>query len=688
MAEYKSVPSQFKRAATRDEADRARTDRAEAKDPYELSNIQVDDPFRNPDRDMYYPYSMDTGILQMPRSATFPPPRGPQAPGPTQISHVSHALRKGDPDPALTKRQQDLSFPHIVSSKPVAPITKVSELPEPYLAPDGTIIYPEGYPTYLRNPAIQPLPMKDRQEYDFFKERLKRNAIQTVGINLKDDSGDSTVMFLKNMIDKRIVDPIERWINSDSFIEFGIRASILSIPKGVEPLIDGRVLIPGYDDVRLRRRSYANDEDFIAGAIQAYQDPQIKVILNAVFRFRAFRITTIEIIRDSAATFDEEDDDNMSVLKNIRFRFLYNEDTSKHFYTIPPEDYSTVEARNLHFARLVRYIPPMEMILLKVMIDECISGLPVDTPHIIHIDLFRDRTPERQGGLHNDSSYYPDIVLGNKLSYAENVSRVSLLMLNSNPDTIYRGTTVGIDPFRVPGLVPSTMSVAMIGGCNVTFENTLLMHATPFPQVPRTDERRVGALDNGPQISYLIHSNRMTETMSPLVRGEIESPSNRTFLRSQCSKRPTLDYIAVSNYDGLTQFAMEGILISLSQPSVFEPSSIKIVTSIDELNEAFEFISKANFTIGGKKTLKKKKKSKKYTRKNLGRGATTAKLAFNETKPKRRISGLKELDLNKIFGKNNVLDFTKFNNKNVIIKINKSNIYDLSKYETGNTIIY
>ena len=267
-------------------------------------------------------------------------------------------------------------------------------------------------------------------------------------------------------------------------------------------------------------------------------------------------------------------------------------------------------------------------------------------------------------------------------------------MFLSNRETIDHSTALIVDPLRGPSLlgdIPTSVKFPIITGSQILFSNVTFLHATPEREILRSDKFGDSlSTEIGKKVYYGKIANITSKSLPQSVVDELTQTSQRSFIRVQYSTRPIEDYTATSSFFPIHDKMISEILLYLGDGSMLDSDTTNLVESKKELNDLLIGLVSVGATFGGKKTLKKKNKKNSVGR---GHGSSSIKIYKSNSKTSaplksNSLTQLKVLDLNKIYGKQVILNFTHLNKKNIIIKMDKSNVISLSKYETANTIIY
>ena len=307
----------------------------------------------------------------------------------------------------------------------------------------------------------------------------------------------------------------------------------------------------------------------------------------------------------------------------------------------------------------------LQICIRKILYDNLLLRRARDTWFIATCDLYLDRPTGTRGMFHNDSNYYGGI---DRVPGSEALEYLSLLLLLENNASLVRGTSImsrlreGQNNQRVAISLPS------MNGTNIIIHDNSFLHATPIPTLETQDrEEYLEQVSTGigprpfPSTSTtrvdVVHQPPiMSDNRRRVIGTELRRPKPRQFLRCHyfSASAPLLFYTAAQIPRIMNAAFLQEIFVGANfdieeiEPLIVRPININ-VTNREELNDALGQLTIQGHTIGGKKTKKRNKKTKK--RKTY------------------RMRGGVDKD------------------QSIIITSDKKDMYDVSKYNTGAELV-
>jgi hypothetical protein len=306
----------------------------------------------------------------------------------------------------------------------------------------------------------------------------------------------------------------------------------------------------------------------------------------------------------------------------------------------------------------------------KILYDNLLVGRAIDTPFIATCDLYLDRPTGVRGGFHNDSNYYGGV---DRVPGSEQLEYLSLLLLLENNASLVRGTSImsilrenRTDNERVAISLPS------MNGTNIIIHDNSFLHATPMPTretVERVENLEQVSQGIGPRqypttatttaVRVVHQPPVMTENRRTQIDTELARPKPRQFLRCHYLLRTArlMNYVA-ARQQPIHPDVLARIFNETNQQYDFDSlvDNMRLINNVgsrEELNDALTQLTGEGRTIGGKKTKKRNKKTKKqktYRRNVHMRGGV------DKDQP-------------------------------IIITSDKKDMYDVSKYNTGAELV-
>jgi hypothetical protein len=313
----------------------------------------------------------------------------------------------------------------------------------------------------------------------------------------------------------------------------------------------------------------------------------------------------------------------------------------------------------------------LHICIRKILFDNLLLGRARDTPFIATCDLYLDRPAGTRGGFHNDSNYYGGV---DRVPGSENLEYLSLLLLLENNTSLVRGTSIMARLQEGENRQRFAISLPSMNGTNIIIHDNSFLHATPMPNIEHVERR-----ENLEQVSHGIRP-RSLYTTDPIIATvdvvherphitanrhgvldtELQRHKPRQFIRCHYISNPIIvGYVEVPNIMNL-DFLRHIFGSAIADYNQENPAdTIHNVIGRADLNIRLRQLTQGGHTIGGKKTKKRNKKTKKqktYRRNVHMRGGVD-----------------KDQDQDK--------------DQSIIITSDKKDMYDVSKYNTGAELV-
>jgi len=418
--------------------------------------------------------------------------------------------------------------------------------------------------------------------------------------------GNGLVLLAKNR-QLRYADILNQWLHSPQFYEVFAIPVFIRASRGIQ-------IPPDFEEVILNPRH-----------------PQ-HILYMEQLSLRAFRLFTLQMcIRDDT----------------IEVTFL----------TAP------VEIGVLAYVLNINLIPAniVETCIQKILYDNLLLGRARDIPFIATCDLYLDRPTGTRGGFHNDSNFYGGV---DRVPGSENVEYLSLLLLLENNASLVRGTSIMSILQENARSQRVAISLPSMNGTNIIIHDNSFLHATPMPNLEPVDR-----VENLEQVSTGIRPSTFFSTTTAEVvheppvmsvnrrtqiNTELARPKPRQFLRCHYILRNLMTYTAAQPHPSITAESLTRIFGETDRQYhldslVDNMQLINNVGSREELNNALRLLTGQGRTIGGKKTKKRNKKTKKQKTYRMRGGV-------DKDQP-------------------------------IIITSDKKDMYDVSKYNTGAELV-
>jgi len=310
----------------------------------------------------------------------------------------------------------------------------------------------------------------------------------------------------------------------------------------------------------------------------------------------------------------------------------------------------------------------LHICIQKILYDNFLVGRARDIPFIATCDLYLDRPTGVRGGFHNDSNYYGGV---DRVPGSEQLEYLSLLLLLENNVSLVRGTSImsilrenRTDNERVAISLPS------MNGTNIIIHDNSFLHATPMPTretVERVENLEQVSQGIGPRqypttatttaVRVVHQPPVMSDNRRTQIDRELARPKPRQFLRCHYLLRTArlMNYVA-ARQQPIHPDVLRRIFDETDRQYRFDSHVdnrrmhlINNVRSREELNNALRLLTGEGRTIGGKKTKKRNKKTKKQKTYRMRGGV-------DKDQP-------------------------------IIITSDKKDMYDVSKYNTGAELV-
>lgn len=321
-----------------------------------------------------------------------------------------------------------------------------------------------------------------------------------------------------------------------------------------------------------------------------------------------------------------------------------------------------IELRILAYVHNMSIIPDniLNICIRKILYDNLLLGRPKHIWFIATCDLYLDRPTGSRGLFHNDSNYYGvDRVQG-----SENIEYLSLLLLLENNISLVRGTSITARLRENEHRDRVAISLPSMNGTNIIIHDNSFLHATPMPN-PETVDRS----EYLEQVSEGIRPATMRSTgttttaevlhpiprigITPDIHRELARAKPRQFIRCHYILEPVMRYgvvpitVDAAFLRGIFNDANFDYELDLDNPA--DTIRIDNVGNREDLDTAIRQLALQGRTIGGKKTKKRNKKTKKRKTYRMRGGV-------DKDKP-------------------------------IIITSDKKDMYDVSKYNTGAELV-
>ena len=434
------------------------------------------------------------------------------------------------------------------------------------------------------------------------------------------------------------------------------------------------VTIRGNNDIVLlvknRQLLYANALNAWLGSLEFYRDFAIPAYNQATRGTGQPIIPDTDIVAIADALLDPQARNHTQYLEALSFRAfrLFTIEMCIRAHTIEVRFVtSTQQIGVLAYVDDINLIPDniLNICIRKILYDNLLLRRARDTWFIATCDLYLDRPTGTRGMFHNDSNYYGGI---DRVPGSEALEYLSLLLLLENNASLVRGTSImsrlreGQNNQRVAISLPS------MNGTNIIIHDNSFLHATPIPTLET--QNRVEYLEQvstgiGPRpfpststttVDVVHQPPIMSDNRRRVIGTELRRPKPRQFLRCHYF----LNLGRLNNYNQAQQprimdldFLEEIFRGADLDYTIFEPDTVRpinrTVTDREDLNLALRQLNLEGHTIGGKKTKKRNKKTKKRKTYRM-RGGVDKDQSF-------------------------------------IITSDKKDMYDVSKYNTGAELV-